>query len=240
MVKAEEIQVSTPDGPMALYDANAEGKARGGVVVIQEAFGVNDHIKDVARRFADAGYHSVAPDLFHRRGGGSLPYDDLTRVREMLEGLSDDAILADVDAAVGRLREAGWPDNQIGIVGFCMGGRVTFLTAVRRALGAAVTFYGGGIVRSGWIQWPSLVEEAATLKTPWLGLFGDKDPSIPVEDVERLRKETAGAPVPTEVVRYPDAGHGFHCDQRESYHAESASDGWKRTLAWYEKHLARA
>jgi carboxymethylenebutenolidase len=200
---------------------------------------VNDHIEDVTRRFADAGYHAVAPALFHRSGGGTAPYDDFSKVLPMFEGLDDTAILADVDATIGLLHRAGFTDDHIGIVGFCMGGRVTFLVAVRRQLGAAVGFYGGGIVTARFPQFPPLIGEAADLRTPWLGLFGDADSGIPVEDVEQLRAALdAEAPVDHAIVRYPDAEHGFHCDVRPSYHPAAAADGWQRALDWFAGHLA--
>jgi carboxymethylenebutenolidase len=241
LVTTATVELSTADGPMACYEARPSTGVHGAVVVIQEAFGVNDHIEDVTRRFAAQGYDAVAPHLFHRAvgptGGGTAPYGDFAKVLPLFEGLTDDGILTDVDAALGRLRAAGWADGQIGIVGFCFGGRVTFLAAAERALGAAVGFYGGGIVTQRFPQFPALVERASRLRTPWLGLFGDRDESIPVEDVERIRAALASAPVPTEIVRYPDAEHGFHCDVRDSYHAPSASDGWRRTLAWFGAHL---
>src|SRR6185503_15234683 len=133
-----------------------------------------------------------------------------SKVLPLFEGLSDEGILADVDAALTHLHDAGFDDHQIGVVGFCFGGRATFLVALRRQLGAAVGFYGGGIVTQRFPQFPSLVDEATTMQTPWLGLFGDRDESIPVEDVERIRDVLdEQAPVATHVVRYPDAGHGF-------------------------------
>jgi len=117
---------------------------------------------------------------------------------------------------------------------------VSFLTAARRALGAAVGFYGGGIVTQRFPQFPSLVDDASTLQTPWLGLFGDRDESIPVEDVEQLREALKSASVPTEIVRYADAGHGFHCDVRDAYNETAAKDAWGRTLDWFDRHLAAA
>ena len=238
MTKIRELTLQTADGPMDLYEVRPEGEPRGGVVVIQEAFGVNDHIKDVTRRFATEGYLSVAPAIFHRAGGGTAPYDDFSKVMPLLAGLSDDGLLADVDAAVAHLNEAGITDDQIASVGFCMGGRVTFLIAARRVLGAAVGFYGGGIVTARRGGLAPLVSEAAKLRTPWLGLFGDRGQSIPVDDVEALRSALESASVKTAIVRYPDAGHGFHCDERDSYDEAAAKDGWKRTLQWFTNEMA--
>ena len=236
-MQIHELTLDTVDGPMGAYEAAPDGGARRAVIVIQEAFGVNDHIEDVTRRFADAGYHAIAPALFHRAGGGTAPYDDFEKVLPLFEGLTDPGIVMDVDAARAHLSAAGFGDRAIGIVGFCMGGRVTFLASLELALGAAAGFYGGGIVTARFPQFPPLIDRVGSLQTPWLGLFGDEDSSIPVEDVERLRAELDGADVPAAVVRYAGAEHGFHCDQRPSYHAEAAPDAWARTLAWFEEHL---
>jgi carboxymethylenebutenolidase len=231
------ITVETADGPMECYEATPDGDARGAVIVIQEAFGVNEHIQDVTRRAAAAGYHAIAPALFHRAGGGTAAYDDFASVLPLFEGVSDDGVLVDVDATIAHFHERGFASEKIGIVGFCFGGRVTFLVAARRAIGAAVGFYGGGIASKGMLPFDPLIGEAATLQTPWLGLFGDADAGIPVDDVEALRTALASAPVPTDVVRYPGAEHGFHCDARASHHPQAAADGWLRTLAWFGEHL---
>src|SRR5262249_28086016 len=110
--------VATPDGPMELYDAAPEGKPSGAVIVIQEAFGVNEHIRDVTRRFAAAGFRAVAPTMFHRAGGGTAPYGDFSKVMPLFAGVSDAGIVADVDATVGYLHRTGFDDQHIGIVGF--------------------------------------------------------------------------------------------------------------------------
>ena len=232
------VTLTTADGPMECYEATPDADPRGAVIVIQEAFGVNDHIQDVTRRAAAAGYLAAAPAIFHRAGGGTAPYDDFSQVMPLFEGLSDDGLLVDVDATIAHLGTLGFAPEHIGIVGFCMGGRVTFLVAARRALGAAVGFYGGGIASSGFLPFPALIDESATLQTPWLGLFGDLDQSIPVEGVEELRVALAAAPVATEIVRYPDAEHGFHCDARPAYHEASAKDAWARALDWFATHLS--
>ena len=240
MTTTHQLTVSTPDGPMDLYEALPQGTPRGAVVVIQEAFGVNDHIKDVTRRIADAGYRAVAPTIFHRAGGGTADYTDFAKVMPLFKGVSDAAVLMDVDAALAHLRGAGFPDARIGLVGFCFGGRVSFLVATQRELGAAVGFYGGGIVTARRGGFTTLIGDAAKLATPWLGLFGDKDGGIPIADVETLRATLAReAKVANEIVRYADAEHGFNCNVRASYHEASAKDAWARMLDWFEKHLAR-
>jgi carboxymethylenebutenolidase len=237
-VTSRTIELTTADGPMACYEARPATPAARAVVVVQEAFGVNSYIEGIADRFADAGMDAVAPHLFHRAGGGTAPYDDFAKVIPLYERVTDDGILMDLDAAFTHLNVLGHVAGAIGLVGFCFGGRVSFLAAARRAFGAAVGFYGGGIVTPRFPQFPALLGEAATLQTPWLGLFGDEDGSIPVEDVETLRSALSAAPVPTEVVRYPGAEHGFFCDQRPSFHREASDDAWPRTLAWFGNHLA--
>lgn len=233
------LQLTTPDGAMPLFEAEPlGGESRRGVIVIQEAFGVNGHIEDVTRRFAAAGYHAVAPHLFHRTGGGTVPYDRFDLVGPHFAGLSDEGILADIDATIEHVRGAGLAPERVGVVGFCLGGRVSFLAAGSRRLGAAVGFYGGGIVHGRSESLGPLVSLIAEMETPWLGLFGDEDQSIPVEEVEELRTRLAESPVPCEVVRYEKAGHAFHNDQRDAYREEEAEDAWRRTLEWFDRFLA--
>jgi len=230
--------LTTPDGPMEVYEATPDSDARGAVIVVQEAFGLNDHIRDVTRRFAAAGYHAVAPAFFHRAGGGTADYGDFAAVMPLFEGVSDDGVLTDFDTALEHLHEQDFNDRQVGIVGFCWGGRATFLVCARRAIGAGVGFYGGGIASKSGLGFDALMDEAAALKAPWLGLFGDDDASIPVEDVEKLREALRAAPVATDVVRYAGAGHGFHCDVRPDFNPEAAADASARTLSWFDTHLA--
>jgi carboxymethylenebutenolidase len=236
-VTTRTLELTTADGPMECYEARPSEPARTAVVVVQEAFGVNEYIKRVTDRFAGAGFDAVAPSIFHRGGGGTAPYDDWSQVFPLYEGLTDDGILMDLDAAMAHLESLGHQPGAIGAVGFCFGGRVTFLAAARLVFGAAVGFYGGGIVTARFPQFPPLVDESATLKTPWLGLFGDDDGSIPVEDVEALRTALLAAPVPTEIVRYAGAEHAFFNDERPMFDAAASDDAWTRTLDWFDRHL---
>ena len=237
MTTSTIIALPTDDGPMPTYQAVPDGAARGGVVVVQEAFGVTTHIEDVARRFADAGWHALAPSFFHRQGSPVLAYDDLASVMPVMGQLTADGLATDLRAAVDQLGSAGHVPGRVAVVGFCMGGTVTFYAATLQALGAAVSFYGGGVAE-GRFGLPSLVDLAASLQTPWLGLYGDKDTGIPVDQVERLRDATAPVPVDTEIDRYPEAQHGFHCNDRPAvFDAAAAADAWDRTLAWLGSHI---
>ena len=251
-MSARQSTVETPDGPMDLLVASPEGtvpngsvpngsvpngSVRGGVVVIQEAFGLTGHIRRVTEALAEAGYLAVAPALFHRSAEQVFGYDDYDRLIPVILTLTAEGITSDVDTAIAELTRHGLEPDSIAIMGFCLGGTVTLATAARRRLAAAVTFYGGGVTEGRFGLEPGL-EYGSRLLTPWLGLYGDLDEHIPVDEVERLREVTAACAVPTEVVRYADADHGFHCDERSSFHPESSADAWRRTLAFLDEHIA--
>jgi carboxymethylenebutenolidase len=216
--------------------AHPDNPAVGGVVVLQEAFGVTEHIEDVCQRLADAGWLAVAPHIYHQTGDPILPYDDFSQVMPHAGALTPDGILADVDAALAFIEGAGFPADTAGVVGFCMGGTLALATAAERQVGAAVTYYGSGILQ-GRFGFPPLVELAPRLRAPWLGLFGDEDKGIPVDEVEQLAAAAGGADVRTEVRRYPAAGHGFHRDGSPSYARDAAADAWMRTLDWFADNL---
>lgn len=231
------LLLSGPDGSVPADEVIPDGPVRGAVIVLQEAFGVNDHIVDVCRRFAAVGYRAVAPQLFHRDGVSALPYDIQLALPRMAN-LTADGIRADLTAVREHLATQGLSLSLTGIVGFCMGGSITCAVAAEDAYGAAVTFYGSGM-HKGRFGFRPLVELAPHLRSPWLGLYGDLDPGIPVDQVEDLRSAAATAHVPTAVVRYSGAGHGFHCDARPAnYHEASAKDAWVRTLDWLGRYLA--
>lgn len=232
------VEITVGDVAMKLYDAEPDGPAGGAIIVLQEAFGVNDHIEDICRRFAAVGYRAVAPHLFHRTGDPVLDYEDMQSVVGQIMKLRATDISADVDATLDYLAKAGFVAGRTGIIGFCMGGSISFLEATRTRFAAAVSFYGGGI-SEGRFGIPPLVDLAPGLLCPWIGFFGDQDETIRGDHVEALRAAVAKAEVSTEIVRYPDADHGFHCDARYSYHEASAKDAWGRTVAWFEAHLPK-
>ena len=235
-MRATTVTLATADGDMRLYDVEPDGAARGAVIVVQEAFGVNSHIEDVTRRVASAGYRAVAPHLYHRSGDPVVGYTEYDKLLPHFKVLSAAGLENDLGASLKFLADAGFGPKHVGVVGFCMGGTVTFLAAVQYALGAAVTFYGGGVAE-GRFNLPPQLELARDLQTPWLGFYGGKDRGIPVKDVESLRAAVVAARVPTEIVRYDEAGHGFHCDQRPDYHEASANDAWRRALEWFERFI---
>ena len=208
------------------------------VIVIQEAFGVNDHIRDVTERFAAAGYFAVAPELFHRIGSPEIAYDNFPEAMTAMAELDASGIGSDLGAAAQFLSDAGYPASATAIVGYCMGGTVTFFAATLGIVGAAASFYGGGIA-AGRFGFAPLLELAPQLKSHWIGLYGDQDKGIPVAQVEDLRVAAAEVAFDTEIVRYADAEHGFHCDGRPAvFNAQAAADAHQRTLDFFASHLS--
>lgn len=238
-MQTQTIELRTPDGPMRCYEATPDAP-KAAIVVLQEGLGVTDYVREVTRRVAGDGYYAVAPHLYHRAGeDDTADPTDRAKALALARTLTDRRALADVDAALQHLADAGWATEEIGIVGFCLGGRVSFLASANRRLGAGVGFYGGGIVTSQFSQWPAIVHAAPYMPTPWLGLFGDQDAVIPVADVELLQDALRQAAVDTAIVRYRDAGHGFHNHHDERYHESAAKDAEVRMFEWFTKHLFR-
>jgi carboxymethylenebutenolidase len=235
------ITLSTPDGPMNAYLVVPDaGPSAPGVVVIQEAFGVNHHIRDVCQRFAREGYVALAPEIFHRTGAGlNFAYNDFMAARPHMAALTNDGLASDIHIALNELRQHS---SRVGVVGFCVGGLSTFIAACRTKPDASVSFYGGGLVhvRPGFKLRPPL-DEADSISAPILCFFGEKDAGISQADVDTVRAKLDTLSVAHEVVTYPNAGHGFFCDERAgAYEPASAADAWRRTLEWFERWLKRA
>lgn len=222
---------------MKLYIVRPQGAPKGAVIVIQEAFGITDHIMDVCARVAGAGYLAVAPHVFHRTGDPVIAYDKMQEVIPHIMQLNREGIEADLKACLDYLAGDGFAGRQVAIMGFCMGGTIAFFGGAQWELGAAITFYGGGIVM-GRFGLPTLLEMVPELKTPWMGNYGDLDQSIPLTEVEVLRRAVAAAGVAHEVNRYPDADHGFHCNDRSAYHEASSKDAWPRVVRFLDAHVA--
>ena len=228
----DRIEISTAAGAMPAFLARPQGDAPApAVLVIMEAFGLNAHIEDVARRLAGEGYVALAPDLYWRGGTGRVVrYDQLPEAIALMQSLRDDQVVADVGAAIAHLeRQPFVRAGRIGITGFCMGGRVSFLVACELPdkIAAAAPFYGGGIP----------IEKTEKLRAPLLAFFGDEDPFIPLETVDRLKAELARHRKHAEVIVYPKAPHGFFCNERDSYRAEAARDAWDRLKTFFATHL---
>jgi carboxymethylenebutenolidase len=234
------VTLAAGDGAMKAFQVIPEGADRApALIVAQEAFGVNGHIKEVCRRFAREGYVALAPDLYHRSGELlTYGYDDPAR-REPFSALTNAGITSDIEAALAHLATLPAADrNRAGIVGYCVGGFVAFLAACRTDVATAVCFYGGGIVnRREGLKLEPVLTEADMIKVPILCLFGEKDTSIPPEEVRAIEASLARQPREHEVVVYPGAGHGFFCDERAAYDRDAAEDAWRRTRAWLELRL---
>jgi carboxymethylenebutenolidase len=239
-VSDNHITVSTAHGLMPAFEVSPGDHPKGAIIVVQEAFGVTPHIEDVTRRLGDAGFHAVAPAFFHREGAPALAYDDFDAVMPLMGKLSADGITADLIGTLDYLDSIGFASSRVGVVGFCMGGSVAFYAGTLRPLGAAVTYYGGGIAE-GRFGLPPLIEQANDLKTPWLGQFGDLDERIPAVEVESLREAAAQCGVPTEIFRYADADHGFNCNDRPAVFNQVAADqAWARTIDWFNRYIESA
>lgn len=220
-------------GEMGLYWACPSDEVpHPGLIVIQEAFGVNDHIQEVCRRFASLGYAVVLPDLFHRLDAGPLPYSDIGTAKQLIAKVADDEVMQDVDAAAGVLRhDARLRASGVAVVGFCWGGRCAYLTATRTPeLRAAVVYYGGRIAAG---EPGALIERTPAIGCPVLAHFGGEDASIPVSQVREISGQLESASVDHLVVTYPGAGHGFACDARPAnFHEGAAGAAWELTASF--------
>ncbi|SDF31646.1 MULTISPECIES: dienelactone hydrolase family protein [Thalassobaculum] len=220
---ADTLKLKASDGhAFDAYLAQPSGKPRGGLVVIQEIFGVNSHMKSVADAFAEDGYLAICPALYDRyKPGIDLGYDedDVTEGREIRAKVGNDDPLLDIAAAADAVRSAG----RVGVVGYCWGGTLTWLAATKLdGFSVASSYYGGGI--------GGLVDLQP--KCPVIFHFGEQDHAIPMDEVEKLRQAHPDLPVHV----YP-AGHGFNCDARGSYEPKSAEIARERTLEFFKQHM---
>jgi carboxymethylenebutenolidase len=231
------VQLNTSDGKMETYVAQPkDGGTYPGVVVIQEAFGVNSHIKKVTERIAAEGYVAAAPDIFHREAERIISYSEMPKAIATMQRVVDSKAMEDVGAAIAHLKsQSNVKSGSIGVIGFCMGGRLTYLAAAHhnKDVKCAVVFYGGGITMGN----PSPLSRTGEIKCPMYLFFGAKDPLIPLDQVNQIKAELAAKKVPFQMEIYPEPGHGFFCDDRGGYHEASAKDAWEKTKAFFAKHL---
>ena len=236
-VSGSTIQLNTADGKMDAYVTQPKDSGNyPGIVVIQEAFGVNDHIKKVTERIAAEGYVAIAPDIYHRESERLIPYTDMAKAIATMQRVQDGKAMEDVGAAIAHLKsQRNVTSGSIGVIGFCMGGRLTYLAAAHHAndVKAAVPYYGGGIPMGN----PSPLSRTGEIKCPMYLFFGAKDQLIPLDQVDKIKAELTSREVPFKLEIYPEAGHGFNCDDRGSYHQASAKDAWEKTKSFFAQHL---
>ena len=236
-----EVMIPTSDGRIPAYRAMpAKGSSFPVVVVVQEIFGVHEHIKDVCRRFAKLGYLAVAPELYARQGDVSKLPEVNDIVSKIVSKVPDSQVMADLDATVAWAKASGGGNiEKLGITGFCWGGRIVWLYAAHNPrVKAGVAWYGRLVGKPSELQPKYPLDVAASLKVPVLGLYGADDQGIPLDTVEQMRTALKAAGNQSEIVVYPNTPHGFHADYRASYRKEQAEDGWKRLRAWFKQHGA--
>ncbi len=238
---AGEVKIPVADGEIPAYRAMpAKGKSFPTVLVVQEIFGVHEHIKDICRRFAKLGHLAVAPELYARQGDVSKMTNINEIISNVVSKVPDAQVMSDLDAAVAWAKKSGGGNtSKLGITGFCWGGRIVWLYAAHNPnLDAGVAWYGRLVGQPNELQPKHPIDLAAQIKAPVLGLYGGKDPGIPNETVERMREALKKANSKSEIILYPDAPHGFHADYRPTYRKEQAEDGWNRLREWFKKHGA--
>lgn len=232
-IHSEYVQLSVNDGTaMRSWTARPkEEAAHPGLLVLQEAFGVNAHIRDVAGRFAREGFVTLAPELFHRTAPGfEGRYDDFPATMPHMKALNDASMAADLRAAHDWLRGAVGPHRPISAVGYCMGGRAAFLAALTVPLAGAVSYYGGGIAPNATN--PGLLGRASGIQAPMLFFWGGRDRHILPEQVQAVSAALRAAGKNFVDVEISNADHGFFCDARASYSPSAAGLAWPLTLAF--------
>ncbi|MGB8338629.1 MAG: dienelactone hydrolase family protein [Burkholderiales bacterium] len=236
---AGEIKITAKGGDMPAYRAMpASGDKFPVVLVVQEIFGVHEHIKDVCRRLAKYGYMAIAPELYARQG-------DVSKIKDMNEIFStvvskvpDQQVMEDLDASVAWAKASGKSDAaRLAITGFCWGGRITWLYAAHNPnVKTGAAWYGRLVGQASELSPKHPIDIAAMLKAPVLGLYGGADQGIPVDTVEKMRSELKSGASQSEIIVYPDTPHAFNADYRPSYRKEQAEDAWKKMLAWFKKN----
>ena len=238
-LEAGEVKIPVKDGEIPAYRAMP---AKGGpfpvILVVQEIFGVHEHIKDVCRRLGKLGYLAVAPELYARQGDVSKETDIPKLLSTVVSKVPDAQVMSDLDAAAAWAKKSGKGDTaKLGVTGFCWGGRIVWLYSAHNPdLKAGVAWYGRLVGQADPLHPKHPLDLVAELKAPVLGLYGGADSGIPNDTVEQMKKALKEAKKPCEIVLYPDTPHGFHADYRPTFRAKEAEDGWKRLQAWFKDH----
>lgn len=235
---AGAVNIPVKNGEIPAYRAApATGEKFPIVLVIQEIFGVHEHIQDVVRRFAKLGYLAIAPELFVRQGDVSK-LSNVEDIRKIVATVPDAQVLSDLDATVDwAVRSAKGDSSRIAITGFCWGGRITWLYAAHNpTLKAGVAWYGRLVGNATELTPKHPIDIASTLKVPVLGLYGGQDTGIPLDTVEQVREKLKSSRSKSEIIVYPEAPHAFFADYRPSYRKTEAKEGWERLQTWFKQH----
>ena len=234
---AGEVKIAVQDGEIPAYRAMPQGgKNLPTVLVVQEIFGVHEHIKDLCRRLAKRGYLAVAPQMYARQGDVSK-LDDIDQIRPIVAKVPDAQVMSDLDAAAAWAAKNGGNPAKLAITGFCWGGRIVWLYAAHnRNLKAGVAWYGRVLGQASANTPKHPIDLVGDINAPVLGLYGGDDAGIPNDTVDRMRAALKAAGKKSEIHTYPGVPHAFNADYRPSYRKEAAEDGWKRLLDWFHRH----
>lgn len=238
-LEAGEVKIPVKDGEIPAYRAMPDS---GGpfpvILVVQEIFGVHEHIKDICRRLAKLGYLAIAPELYARQGDVSKMSNIQEIIAKVVSKVPDAQVMADLDATVEFVKKSGKGDTaKLGVTGFCWGGRIVWLYATHnKGLKAGVAWYGRLMSDKDELHPQHPLDLVESIKAPVLGLYGGADMGIPVPTVEKMQAALKQANNPSEIKLYPDTPHGFYADYRPTYRKEQADDGWKRLLEWFKKN----
>ena len=241
---AGEVGIPVSDGVMRAWRAQPKGKSKlPTVLVVQEIFGVHEHIRDVCRRFAQLGYLAIAPDLYARQGDPTRIEDVKTLIGEIVSKVPDDQVMRDLDAAATWAAANGGDPARLAVTGFCWGGRIVWMYCAHNpAVKAGVAWYGGLVREPTPLSPKHPIDVVDELKAPVLGLYGGADSGIPNDTVERMQAALKASANPqakaSTIVLYPDTPHGFHADYRPSYREKQAADGWAQLRDWFRRHGA--
>ena len=238
---AGEVKIPVKDGEIPAYRAMPAGGGPFPVaLVVQEIFGVHEHIKDLCRRLAKSGYLAVAPELYARQGDVSRMKDIQEILSTVVSKVPDAQVMGDLDAAAAWAAGTGEGDiSRLAVTGFCWGGRITWLYAAHNPkVKAGAAWYGRLVGQTGDLTPANPIDLASALTVPVLGLYGGADQGIPLDTVEKMRAALAAGNSGSEIVVYREAPHGFNADYRPSYRKDAATDGWTRMLAWFKRNGA--
>jgi carboxymethylenebutenolidase len=236
---AGEVKVPTKDGDMPAYRAMPDkGTNFPVVLVVQEIFGVHEHIKDVCRRFAKLGYFAIAGELYARQGDVSKITDIPKIVSDVVSKVPDDQVMADLDACVTYAKASGKANvEKLAVTGFCWGGRITWLYAAHNQnVKAGGAWYGRLVGPPSPVNPKHPIDLVPQINAAVLGLYGDADGGIPNDTVKKMEDALKAAGKKSEIILYPDTPHGFHADYRPSYRKATADDAWKKLTEWFKKH----